>query len=118
MISEYLGCYEQVREVMEGLGAESAGLTGGRARPHNTPIADAPSARATEPSTVAIGITARCDGYIAYRVHVAEARRLASGDRRGGRGGGDDGRRRIGGLRLPGARGDGGVPGGLSPRHG
>ena len=72
MIGDYPGCYEHVSEMMERFGAESPGVMGGFGQLHKAAIADgALSSKTKELIALAIGITVRCDGCIAYHVHDA-----------------------------------------------
>jgi AhpD family alkylhydroperoxidase len=72
MVSDYPGCYEHVSEMMARFGAESPGVMGGFAQLHTSAVADrALSAKVKELIALAIGITVRCDGCIAYHVHDA-----------------------------------------------
>jgi len=72
MISDYPGCYEQVGEMMEKFGAEAPGIMGGFGQLHGVAVADGViSGKVKELIALAIGITVRCDGCIAYHVHDA-----------------------------------------------
>jgi AhpD family alkylhydroperoxidase len=72
MISDYPDCYEHVNEMMGRFGAESPGVMGGFAQLHKAAVADgALSGKVKELIALAIGITVRCDGCIAFHVHDA-----------------------------------------------
>lgn len=74
MISDYPGCYQQVGGMMEKFGSESPGVMGGFGRLHGAAVADGVlSGKIKELIALAIGITVRCDGCIAYHVHDALA---------------------------------------------
>jgi AhpD family alkylhydroperoxidase len=72
MISDYPGCYEHVAEMMEKFGSERPGVMGGFAQLHKAAVADgAISTKVKELIALAIAITVRCDGCIAYHIHDA-----------------------------------------------
>jgi AhpD family alkylhydroperoxidase len=72
MVSDYPGCYEHVSEMMARFGTESPDVMGGFAQLHKAAVADGSlSARMKELIALAIGITVRWDGCIAYHVHDA-----------------------------------------------
>jgi len=72
MITDYPDCYEHVGELMQKLGSEAPGVMDGFAKLHTAAVADgALSAKVKELIALAIGITVRCDGCIAYHVHDA-----------------------------------------------
>ena len=72
MINDYPDCYKHVAEMMNAYGVESPGVMEGFAKLHSASVADgALSSKLKELIALAIGITVRCDGCIAYHVHDA-----------------------------------------------
>jgi AhpD family alkylhydroperoxidase len=72
MISDYPACYRRVAEMMDAYGVESPGVMEGFAQLHSASVADgALSSKLKELIALAIGITVRCDGCIAFHVHDA-----------------------------------------------
>ena len=72
MITDYPSCYEHVAEMMTKFGAEAPGVMGGFSQLHAAAVADgALSPKTKELIALAIGITVRCDGCIAFHIHDA-----------------------------------------------
>ena len=72
MITDYPSCYDHVAEMMGAYGVESPGVMDGFAKLHGAAVADgALSGKCKELIALAIGITVRCDGCIAFHVHDA-----------------------------------------------
>ncbi len=72
MVDDYPGYYIHVSDLMAKLGGEAPGVMEGFARMHQASVAEgALSAKVKELIALAIGITVRCDGCIAYHVHDA-----------------------------------------------
>lgn len=72
MIDNYPDCYQHVAEMMGKFGAESPDVMEGFSRLHAASIAEgALSSKTKELIALAIGITVRCDGCIAFHVHDA-----------------------------------------------
>lgn len=72
MISDYPGCYAHVSELMAKFGSESPELMSGFAQLHSASVADGVlSGKIKELIALAIGISVRCDGCIAYHIHDA-----------------------------------------------
>lgn len=70
MISNYPECYHHVAKMMDRFGVESPDLMGGFATLHRAAVQQgALSPKVKELIALAIGITVRCDGCIAYHVH-------------------------------------------------
>ncbi len=72
MTSDYPDCYRHLGEMLRAYGIESPGVMDGFGKLHSAAIADgALSGKYKELMALAIGITVRCDGCIAYHVHDA-----------------------------------------------
>ena len=72
MDKQYPAYYEQLTGLMGALGKEIPGPMAGFAKLHEQSMADgALSAKTKELIALAIAITVRCDGCIAYHVHDA-----------------------------------------------
>ena len=72
MVSSYPNFYEQVRKMMSNYGKESPDTMAGFMQLHKAASTDsALSAKVKELIALAIGITVRCDGCIAFHVHDA-----------------------------------------------
>ncbi len=72
MDKQYPAYYEQLNGLMKSLGKEIPGPMAGFSQLHKQAMTDgALSAKAKELIALAIGITVRCDGCIAYHVHDA-----------------------------------------------
>ena len=72
MVNSYPNINEQVRTMMSNYGKESPDIMSGFMRLHKSASTDgALSAKFKELIALAIGITVRCDGCIAFHVHDA-----------------------------------------------
>jgi len=72
MMDNYPKHYEEVVEMMGNFGSEAPGVMAGFSRLHAASVADgALSSKIKELIALAIGITVRCDGCIAFHVHDA-----------------------------------------------
>jgi len=72
MSKSYPEIYENLVGLMARLGEEAPGVMGGFAQLHSTSTAEgALSTKVKELIALAIGITVRCDGCLAYHVHDA-----------------------------------------------
>ncbi len=72
MVDNYPERYEQVVEMMRNFGSEAPGVMEGFSRLHAASVANgALSSKVKELLALAIGITVRCDGCIAFHVHDA-----------------------------------------------
>ncbi len=72
MINDYPGCYKHVGEMMVKFGVEAPGVMDAFSKLHSASVAEgALSAKVKELMALAIAITVRCDGCIAFHVHDA-----------------------------------------------
>ncbi|HET9188760.1 MAG TPA: carboxymuconolactone decarboxylase family protein [Acidothermaceae bacterium] len=72
MINDYPDCYKHVGELMRAYGAETNGVIDGFAKLHSAAVANGTlSGKVKKLIALAIGISVRCDGCIAYHVHDA-----------------------------------------------
>lgn len=72
MKNDYPGYYEHLSGLMEKLGADAPTVMEGFSRMHEASVADgALSPKTKELIALAIGVSVRCDGCIAYHIHDA-----------------------------------------------
>ncbi len=72
MTSDYPSYYEHISELMEKLGGDAPAVMEGFGKMHEASVADgALNPKVKELIALAIGISVRCDGCIAYHIHDA-----------------------------------------------